>query len=322
MLVILLLQVGGGWTESIRRSVALLLVACPCALGFGIPLAFSQTVSKLSQSGVIVQNLRGLEFLPQCRAFVFDKTGTLSRDHMTLKNVQIHGERNLAYSLANAVGAYSKHHVVQALSQWAQAESPSEWHWDQIKETVGQGLQARINGELLKVGKAEYACGVCSHQGSVHLNYQGNCLLSFDLEESIDPYSADIISYLSRQGQRSYILSGDQQTRTRDMATKLRIPHERVLAEQTPQDKLEQIQKQRFVMVGNGLNDMLAFAASRVSIAVRGSQALARKEADFFLNRCDIEGVRVLFHAVEVLQTNLKRLYLFSFSYYYFFYAG
>ncbi|MFK7828096.1 MAG: HAD-IC family P-type ATPase [Oligoflexales bacterium] len=115
VLFLILFKIGGTYQESIRRSMALLLVACPCALGFGIPLALSKAIYELSKKGIVIQNIDALERIMQCKEVVFDKTGTLTKPDLTLKHVRFYHQEHLAREIAQSLGAYSQHHVPQAL---------------------------------------------------------------------------------------------------------------------------------------------------------------------------------------------------------------
>lgn len=316
--VMLFAQIGGSWPESIRRSVALLLVACPCALGFGIPLALGRAISELSKSGVMVQNPNGLSYLPQCRTVVFDKTGTLTRSKLEIDQVQIFRDRDLTLSIAASVADYSQHHVPQALSHWAakvQKATLAAAKLTNINETIGQGLSATIHHLPIKLGKASFTCKKCSHSGSVHLNVDGKCIASFELSESLHEGSQELFGYLQQRKMHPYILSGDQHTRALMTAKKLQLEKTHVISEQSPEDKLNYVLGKDILMVGNGLNDMMAFSASKVAIAVHDSQALARSKADFVLIRDEITGVQEILKASLILQKVLRRLYLFSFTY-------
>ncbi|MCB9229463.1 MAG: cation-translocating P-type ATPase [Deltaproteobacteria bacterium] len=317
VILLLFFQVGGSIEESIRRSVALLLVACPCALGFGIPLVYSQAIRKLARNGVIVRDIKGLEQLPVCQDIIFDKTGTLTSQQLKVESVRIHTKRELALAIARSIGDYSQHHVPRLLSEWALGlqESGDNIIPEELQEIFGQGIQAKLRKQTLLFGKRSFACPGCSHEGQIHLSLDGDCLLSFDLSEVVAPDAEDVIRFLQQQSFRLFILSGDLSQRTEQLASKLNVPEERVLSNQSPEDKLRYVRHRNHMMVGNGINDMLAFAGSRVSVAVSGSQELARQKADFSLNQAGLAGLKQIVITGQALQTVFRRLYTVSFVY-------
>ena len=318
VLTIILFKVGGSYQESVRRSIALLLVACPCALGFGIPLVLSRAINELSENGVIVQNVQALERILQCKDVVFDKTGTLTTPSLELKQVKIHNQTVNIHRLARAIGHYSQHHVTQALAQWALKDKRSlvdPLKVNDVRETPGKGLLLTGSEGIIKLGKPSFTCGVCSHIGDVHLNIDGACIMSFELGESLADAVESTFEFFRKRNKRLYILSGDVKKRTIKLADNLGIDEAKILSQQSPEDKLNFALNKKFLMVGNGLNDMMAFSASRVSIAVKGSQPLARNKADFFLNNASLDGVAKVYRVGEQLNLVLKKLYTFSFIY-------
>ena len=319
VLAVIFLKAGGSLEESIRRSVALLLVACPCALGFGIPLIYSKAVSRLQKSDVAVRNLKGLEQLDSCRSIVFDKTGTLTQQDMEVSSLMIHSGPKLSLEFAKVIGNYSGHHVPRILSKWAaqnqEAQKTGLLELEQVSEIPGQGIRARVGGQSFLFGRKAFACPACKHPGQVHLSSDGSCLLSFDLSESLAPDICSAIAFLKSRHFRLLILSGDQKQRTLALADKLGLEASNVLSGQSPDDKLRYVLGKKYMMVGNGINDMLAFSASRVSIAVHASQDLARNKADFYLQRPGLQGLRAIIETGCGTRKALRHLFAFSLLY-------
>ena len=321
VLILLVGEVGGDLKESIRRSISLLLVACPCALGFGIPLAFAKVIAQLSKKGVVVQNMKGLEYFKRCKTIVFDKTGTLTEVNLELSELKIYHKDDFVFNFTAGLDQYSSHHVPKLLSHTMKHLAHdkgikiSPEPMEEYVEIAGKGSLAKSSQRSIKLGKASFTCQNCEHAGEVHLNIDDKCVLTFNMQEKLSPGSEKTLASLLANHFEVYILSGDVKEKSLKVAKRLNIQRSHVMSNQSPEEKLSQVIGKDTIIVGNGLNDMLAFSGGRISIAVSSTQAIARKKSDFYLSRPELTPILDIIHAVNKLHKNLKKLYIFSFAY-------
>ena len=266
-----------------EAAVAVLVIACPCALGIAVPMSLVVATSLGAKRSVVIRNPDTLRSLSRVKTVVFDKTGTLTDG--ALKVVSAKGLGGVTteamLELASAVEAGSKHPVAKAINQLATSKVATE-----IREVSGVGLSGEIDGLHVVVGKpgvyenqAELDDAI-SHAGPntlVVVSWEGWAHGLIELSDELRPGAKEAIAALKQNGIESFLLSGDNPARVFQVAEQLGIDHfEGGVA---PEGKLERIKSlSNAAMVGDGINDVAALSAAEVSIAM-GSGAHAAQAA-------------------------------------------
>ena len=294
--------------RALMAAVAVLIVTCPCALSLATPAAMLTISGALAQKGVLVRKMQALEALTKVDTIVFDKTGTLSKDHLTISAIQTHESYtpkqalNIAAQLAN----YSLHPLSKAIVATAGvlAEASETVIFD-VKEVSGAGLTANSSIGTLKLGSLTF-CGLENLSrmatSSVHLVSERGWIASFMVEESMKADVSASVQALKLQGIQVQILSGDNTETVEAFARKAGIDYARGAC--TPQDKLlhmQQLQQQghQVAMIGDGLNDGPILALANVSIAMGQAVPLAQAQSDFVVMNNEVPMVVVLLNQAK-----------------------
>jgi P-type Cu+ transporter len=274
-----------GFTESLMRAIAVLVIACPCAMGLATPAAIAVGLARAAKSGVLFKNARSLEIFKDIKQVVFDKTGTLTTGHFTITgfNTSIPEEefRQIAYSLEK----YSNHPVARAIvNSW---KNKDEIRWNSIEEVKGLGMKAIAkDGKEYVAGSFKVAAGLSEDQShNIYITRNNELLGWIDVADDIRPEAKNVIAMLKSRNIKTILLSGDKKEKSEAVAKILGI--DEVVAEQTPAQKLEMIAAYNAAaptaMVGDGINDAPALAKATVGISLSDASQVAMNSAQVVL---------------------------------------
>jgi Cu2+-exporting ATPase len=284
--------------RAVTIAVAVLIITCPCALGLAVPIVQVVAARRLFEHGIMIKDGAGLERLAEADAVVFDKTGTL-----TLGTPVLRAPRETdpgALALAAALAAYSRHPHSRALvAAHATCGDPEE-RLDVVSEVPGQGLEARCEGDIIRLGRADWALGdsrtvptQSRHPCSV-LSRNGQFVAAFAFDDQLRPGARKAVAALMEQGFAVGILSGDHAPAVESVAGELGIT--RFEPNIRPGDKLDRLTAlaaagHKTLMLGDGLNDAPALAAAHVSMAPSSAVDVGRNAADFVFMRDGLDAV-------------------------------
>ncbi|WP_235527675.1 heavy metal translocating P-type ATPase [Burkholderia sp. Leaf177] len=308
------LAVGAGAETAVLNAVAVLVIACPCALGLATPAAIMAGTGVAARHGVLIKDPQALEMAHRIRIVAFDKTGTLTfgKPSMTAFDAADGIERNEALGLAAAVQRFSDHPLARAVVAAADAESLSPVTASDAKAVAGRGVEARVGERRLAIASARWLeeLAVAAPDGlkqrAVELEALGNtvswlvdlsvparvlALLAFG--DSIKPGARNAIARLSAMGIRSVLITGDNAGSAASVAKSLGIAAEDVYAQTLPADKARVITELKarttgaVAMAGDGINDAPALAAADIGIAMATGTDVAMEAAGITLMRGD-----------------------------------
>lgn len=305
--IALALVTGVGWTlagqpasKALITAVAVLVVACPCALGLATPLAISVSLGNTAREGVLVRNGAALENAGNTTLVALDKTGTVTLGRLEVAGFGGRPEAELLRTAA-AVEQYSQHPLAVAI---VSATSPSGPARD-FRSESGAGASAVLeDGSRVVVGMLDLmpsrpddslARDAMSHAEkgeTVVWVGRGDEILGFlALRDELDPDAREAVAELRRRGLGPVLLSGDSEETTRAVAAELGI--DRHGSRLTPEQKAEEIGRlqsagERVAMVGDGVNDAPSLARADLSITVAGGTDIAGQTSDVVLNRDDL----------------------------------
>jgi Cu2+-exporting ATPase len=293
---------------AVERLVAVLVVACPHALGLAVPLVAAISTPLGASSGLLVRNRRGLEEARNLTTVVFDKTGTLTRGEFRVVDVATDGSLSAseALRLAAAVERDSEHTIAQGIVKTADEQKLSVPQSDQFEAIPGHGVRAIVEGKELYMGgpamltrfaltpaasihdAAERAAA--RGQASVYLLTPTNAVATFTVADAVRPESRDAIQRLHEQGIEVVMLTGDAKAVATAVAADLGI--DMVFAEVLPGDKVDKIKElkghgKRVAMVGDGVNDAPALLTADVAVAIGAGTDVAVEAGDVVLVRSD-----------------------------------
>lgn len=284
----------------ISTIIAVLVIACPCALSLATPAALSASVGALTRRGIILLNTDCIEKLTMIDRVVFDKTGTLTYGQLQLVDIQTPRgmSPDYAVSVANALEvASSSHPVARSLS--CASGSPGHWVAQDLEYTAGGGVSGNVRGKNYRLGSLRFAwqgrttvpdddkAAVGSHSGPViYLVDEQGTQARFLFSDELRSGAEELVSELRREGMGVSVLSGDRQEVVARIAAALDIPDYH--AQMTPRDKLGKLayyqsDGELVLAVGDGVNDAPLLSSAAVGVAMGSGADLARVTGDVVL---------------------------------------
>jgi len=307
----------GGWEAGIINAAAVLIVACPCAMGLATPAAIMAGTNSAAKQGILVRDGSALEKCGTITAILFDKTGTLTEGKPRVeKFVLLDGADESLRSLVGSLAAPSQHPYSLAVATSLRGVPPADLTgW---REERGQGVSAQWRGQPVFMGSLkavrERHTDVTAMPDLTDtvlgVTVGGKLLAAISLADPLKPGAAEVVKRLQKSGLHAYIVSGDNQNVVRSMAAAAGIPPENVFAEVRPEEKagiVERLQaaKERIAFVGDGINDAPALAQADLGIAVTRASDVAREAADILLLKADIEAIP---QALDICRATLRTI--------------
>lgn len=287
-------------TRAVANVVALLVIACPCALGMATPLALTVGVGQAARRGIHVKHDEVIEALDEVTDLIFDKTGTLTMG--TPSVVETFGDDDAIF-LARALETRSNHPFADAILQWANAEESSLNHRvDEVEEVPGAGLRGVVDGRPVAIGRLSWFdddAGEATQWAArraergltpVGVSVDGRLAAVLAIGDRLRPEAEETLEELQRRGIRLHLLSGDHREVVAATGRQLSLCDERVIGAVSPEEKLAYVEQWRsqhpdavVAMVGDGVNDAPALQAAHVGIAVHGGTEASLVAADIFI---------------------------------------
>jgi Cu+-exporting ATPase len=332
-------SLGGEFVPAMIRLVAVLIIACPCALGLATPTAIMAGTGKGAEKGILFKDSEALEKATKLQTIVLDKTGTLTLGKPTVADViafntssPVQDKKELL-RIAASVEKGSEHPVGRAILKEAETQGLELFEPEDFKASGGLGVQARINGKLVYVGKPGWfiEMGVDMVVGDDHLSTlqsQGKTLMAVVVEkelagliavaDSLKPDSKAAVSELRGQGLKVVMLTGDNIQTARSIGEQVQV--DEIVAEVRPEEKsmkVKELQSRgRMVgMVGDGINDAPALAQADVGIAIGTGTDVAMETADVILASGNLLGVSRAIQLSRATMRTVKQNLFWAFVY-------
>ncbi|WP_227677057.1 MULTISPECIES: copper-transporting P-type ATPase [unclassified Psychrobacter] len=317
------------------NAIAVLIIACPCALGLATPMSIMVGTGKGAQNGVLIKNAEALESMEKVDTIVVDKTGTLTAGKPELTAIEALGglDENELLILVAAVETASEHPLAEAIVKAAQEKSLDIAKASDFSSTTGEGAQALVNGKQVAVGNSKFMQRLDSFDSTlseradkrrkdgetvmfVAVNGQAAGLIS--VADPIKPSTSEAISLLHQAGLKVVMLTGDNEITARAVASKLNI--DEVHADVSPEDKnriIKELQNSGKVvaMAGDGINDAPALAQANVGIAMGTGTDVAMESAGITLVKGDLMGIVRAHKLSHSTMRNIRQNLFFAFIY-------
>ena len=324
--------VKGDWTIALMHAVAVLVIACPCALGLATPAAIMVGMGKAVKHGIWFKDAAAMEEAAHVDAVVLDKTGTLTEGRPQVAAVYCVPDsgfdEDALYRIAAAVEQNAAHPLARAIVSAAQARGLDIPAAQNAQTVVGAGITAEVEGVgLVKAGKAEFAelklpenlsDDVWCIASIVAVSANGKPIGAFALADALKADTAEAIGRLKKHGIDVYIMSGDNQGTVEYVAKQLGIAH--AFGNMSPRDKAAEVQKLKtagktVAMVGDGINDAPALAAANVSFAMKGGADVAEHTASATLMQHSVNQLADALLVSQATLKNIKQNLFFAFFY-------
>ena len=317
-------------------AVAVLIIACPCALGLATPMSVMVGVGRGAKEGVLIKNAEVLEVMEKVDTIVVDKTGTLTqgRPEVTAIETMDDSAEQVVVSLAAAVEAQSEHPLAQAVVRRAKADGIPVPQAMDFESITGGGVRATVDGRRVLIGKADLLAehgvvGVdnarpkaATHQESgstvVFVSFDGRVAALMAISDPIKESTPSALKILHELGLKVVMLTGDAEPTARAVADKLGI--DEFQAGVSPQDKHDYVARLRksghvVAMAGDGINDAPALAEADVGIAMGTGTGVAIESAGVTLVGGDLRGVAAAETLSRKTMKNIRQNLFFAFIY-------
>ena len=323
--------VKGDWTVALMHAVAVLVIACPCALGLATPAAIMVGMGKAVKHGIWFKDAAAMEEAAHVDAVVLDKTGTLTEGRPQVAAVYCVPDsgfdEDALYRIAAAVEQNAAHPLARAIVSAAQARGLEIPAAQNAQTVVGAGITAEVEGVgLVKAGKLDFAeltlpefsDDVWRIASIVAVSANGKPIGAFALADALKADTAEAIGRLKKHNIDVYIMSGDNQGTVEYVAKQLGIAH--AFGNMSPRDKAAEVQKLKaagktVAMVGDGINDAPALAAANVSFAMKGGADVAEHTASATLMQHSVNQLADALLVSQATLKNIKQNLFFAFFY-------
>lgn len=271
------------FTPALLRSIAVLVIACPCAMGLATPAAIAVGLGRGARNGILFRNAKSLELFKDIKQVVFDKTGTLTTGNFQIANFYTDIDEAEFKRLVYSLEKYSNHPLAKTITQ--QWKTGNEIRWKKIEEIKGRGMKAvDMDGNIYEAGSYQIT-DITDDTHNIYVTKNGVVIGWLDMQDELRPEAKEVVNYLHQKGIKTVLLSGDRHAKCQQLADILHI--DEVIAEQTPEQKLQTIatlsQHTPTVMVGDGINDAPALAKATIGISMSDASQIAMQSAQVVL---------------------------------------
>jgi len=334
--LIVWLALGQPFTFALTVFVAVLIIACPCALGLATPTAVMMGTGLAAKNGILIKSGKALEVARKINMVIFDKTGTLTKGEPTVTDVvKIKNETNegMVLKLAASIEKNSEHPLAQAVVNKAKEENAGLEEIENFQAVPGKGVQAFFQNKKILLGTRKLMIDnqispAVLEEKIIGLENQGKTvmILSFGDEiigliavaDTLKEYSKEAVKMLHRMGKKVAIITGDNERVGQAIAKEVNI--DRVLAEVLPQEKSEEIKKLQqegnvVAMIGDGINDAPALAQADLGIALGSGTDVAMETGEIVLIKDDLRDVITAIDLSNYTLNKIKQNLFWAFFY-------
>jgi len=315
------------------NAVAVLIIACPCALGLATPMSIMVATGKAAQNGVLFRNAEAIEVMRKVDTLVVDKTGTLTEGKPKLESVIVNGsiDEQMLLRLVASLEKSSEHPLASAIVAGARDRGVDVIEAKRFQSITGKGVKGDVDGHLVAVGNQSLlenfdAGELTAKAETLRANGQTIMFVIVDqkpvgllgVADPIKETTPDAVKQLHAEGIRIVMLTGDSRTTAEAVARKLGI--DEVVAEVLPDQKADVVKKFQeagrvVAMAGDGINDAPALALAHVGIAMGTGTDVAMKSADVTLVKGDLRGIVRARALSRATMGNIKQNLFFAFIY-------
>ncbi|MBX9652958.1 cadmium-translocating P-type ATPase, partial [bacterium] len=310
------------WASAIRAAIAVLVVACPCAMGLATPTAIMVASGRGAEMGILIRQAQAIEDGGNVDTIILDKTGTVTAGKPSvvgLTSLPPWSDEELI-ALAAAAESTSTHPLADAIVSEAKIRSLHFATPEASRNIPGQGIEATIGGRSVLIGKKQFlesraVAGIDliqrSFQGTpMYVAIEGKLAGRFILADPVKPTSAESIRHLRQLGLDPYLVTGDVKTVAERVAHEVGIEAQNIRAEVSPAEKESIVRElesrgRRVAMVGDGINDAPALAAAHLGIAMGQGSDIAKEAGDIILTSSDLDS---LVRAIKLCQRTLRKI--------------
>ena len=270
---------------SLMRAIAVLVISCPCAMGLATPAAIAVGLGRAAKTGILFRNAGSLESFKRIRQVVFDKTGTLTTGNFIISQYHTSIDETEFKKIAYSLEKFSNHPLAKSIT--ALWKTNNAIKWKKIEEIKGMGIQATDeDGNFYEAGSYKIMPpGFEDANHNIFILKNKQLAGWINVQDEVRSEAKQVIQWLHSQHIKTILLSGDRKEHCMEVA--LQVGIDEVIAEQTPQQKMEKIaalnEQMPTAMVGDGINDAPALAKATLGISLSEASQIAMQSADVIL---------------------------------------
>jgi len=278
--------------EALKNAIAVLVIACPCALGLATPIVLFKTATSSKKSGFLFKNFDLLQKFGDIKTIVFDKTGTLSSGVFKIKKIDVQNSdlthENILQLIAS-VEIYSQHPIARSIVYEAEMKNLQMLTATEVKEFTGVGIEGIVEGKRISIKKNN-----TSDESSLEVMIDNKRIILYIEEESA--VSSNFLSELEKN-KEIVILSGDKNVNVKKFAESISIKE--FYSDKTPEEKLEFIKNkqlsERVIFIGDGINDSPSIKQADVGVTTSTSSQIAQVSGDILIHKGGLETLNKIF---------------------------
>ncbi len=303
-----------GMQESILRSIAVLVISCPCAMGLATPTAVAVGLGRLSRSGILMKGADTIERLAGIKTFIFDKTGTLTTGDFEVKSFEaIDYESTEVADIITQIESRSAHPIAKSLVEYFKGKGKSSIRITEVNEVAGEGIYGKdATGNQYFIGSDND-----SNEGHLVLKRDNVVIARFIIQDEIKPFAKELLTSIKSSGKDTILLSGDNHHKTSEIARQLDFNN--YYAGQKPDQKLALIEKMSnqspVAMVGDGINDAAALSRADIGISMGDSTSVSIQAADIVLLNSNLSKLKEALGISHLTLTTIKQNLFWAFGY-------
>lgn len=307
------------FAESMMRTIAVLVIACPCAMGLATPAAVMVGMGRAARSGILVKSGETLEHFTKLKHIIFDKTGTLTTGKLGIKEFQIYDSTITDTdfkALVTGLEKTSSHPIAESIvAQWA----GENLEYKSSEEIKGIGLKGKtIQDDFIEIGSYRMVKRMTTERHDLFVVKNGKLIGWIDFEDQLRPEAQTVVKMLQQKGYQVTLLSGDRKEKCTHVAKQLGIKN--VLSEKLPEEKLETIitlsEEGGVAMVGDGINDSPALTQADIGISFSAASQIAMQSSDVVLTKNSLlalpEAIGLGKHTFLTIKQNLFWAFLYN----------
>jgi Cu+-exporting ATPase len=266
--------------EAFFRSIAVLVISCPCAMGLATPTAIMVGIGRAAKNGILIKGGQTLEKIADIKNIAFDKTGTITTGNFKINDFKIiNGDAKEIKNIVYNIEKHSSHPIANSLINEL-AEYSKDIIINNINEENGLGISGNYNGHTYFIGK-----DISNNQYDVYIKKDNNLIATINLQDEIKEGTKKIIQELKNDGYSTILISGDRKEKC-EQINKI-LSFNSVFSEQLPKNKLEKIEElnnqNAIMMLGDGINDAPALAKATLGVSLGNASQIAIQSSEIIL---------------------------------------
>ncbi len=307
--------------EALRRVIAFVLIACPCAFVFALPLSLGLSIKSGMKKGYLVKDTSIFDKLPNIKNVFFDKTGTLTKGVFKILKWDTDALTTQDKAVILAIERKSTHPVARAVVGFLGDQELPDLKVNKFRVVPSKGVEASVNGSsysLISEGIDQHSDINAIISTKIVISEDGDPISEIFLGDSLKEDAKYVVDELEHRGKNVFVLSGDRESSVKLTGKRLGIAEDRVFWEKTPEEKARIISETKdgySMMIGDGFNDAGALTSADVGIAIQGSVEESMKVSDAYILNNDLFSVLELINQSGSVKDTLHRNTIFSILY-------